>query len=378
MKKSIKAVTRSCMAICLTVSGATAHAGDYTLEVIEQWGFPGGLNNLGQVVGVVHYPAVAETSFNFTYSSSTGSVHSPVEPEGSNGYLDINDAGQILTPQGVITQGVLAPASASVGTSLNASGQFTGSLNGSAILGNANGQVSRLEMPEGYWHARGLALNNAGGVTGVVSVNNSLRAFTHINGVTTDLGVLPPQSNDNFSYYAYGYNLGPYSIGLAINDEGTVIGISNGHLFEYKNGVMSAIPGLPTGTELPRVREGNLNQKGQFVFNTGFDPSLGKHYGESALYLYDNGHIKSIRSLMKPEDAAVWTSLHDVYAINDKGQITVLSERKFDNYYATFSFLLTPPAPAVPEASAALMAGLAAPLVLAWSRRRAISKHTTT
>jgi probable HAF family extracellular repeat protein len=81
-------------------------------------------------------------------------------------------------------------------------------------------------------------INDAGQVTGTVVPPGLLggHAFVYQNGVFTDIGTLPGDSNL------------PYAVPYAINNSGTIVGDSKNAAFVYENGTMSIVKRLSART----------------------------------------------------------------------------------------------------------------------------------
>jgi len=185
------------------------------------------------------------------------------------------------------------------------------------------------------------AISNLGVVTGYSTIPDA-RAFVYENGAMSlvDVGAYPLR----------------FSIGYGINDAGDIVGQAgwpNAFTlgFLYSGGQITFLQFAP-GSDTAAV---DINNLGQIVGNAtvhDFDPVRGIYLSSvhSTAFLYDGSTMTDLSQL--PElQAAGFSLIHDVAAINDRGQI-VGTGAIGRTYHA---FLLTPEATSVPEPSTAVL-----------------------
>jgi probable HAF family extracellular repeat protein len=186
-------------------------------------------------------------------------------------------------------------------------------------------------------------INNAGQVVGssftriVDGVEQGERAFLWQDGVLTDLGVLPDDTE---------------SAAAAINSFGVVVGSSrrvNTATFQethrpfiHANGSMTAIP-VPSAD----ARAADINDSGVVVGTMKATGGLSSDHG----WVYEDGVVTNLNSRVVPGSGLHITAAH---AINDAGQIAAVAR---DAQGFSHGVLLTPgganvpPPPAVPTIS---------------------------
>ena len=198
-----------------------------------------GINDTGQIVGYEYNYSIPQTSPDFPFLYTAGTV------------ADL---------------GALPGASASTypgypyswATSINNSGQVAGISAGlnyeHGFLYTGGGMIDLGTLPGGGG-SEAFAINNNGQVVGFsyTSGNGNPHAFLYGGGAMTDLGTLP----DNFT-----------SAGLGINDAGQVVGGGDQHAFLYSGGTMvdlNNFVNLPAGVYLAWASA--VNNLGQIVAN---------------------------------------------------------------------------------------------------------------
>ncbi len=146
----------------------------------------------------------------------------------------------------------------------------------------------------------------------------------------TDLGQLPLppdpsiQGNPNFTggsdIIANAYDLTTKAI--ALNNEGQVVGQSNGQAFLWQNGVMRGLGVLPsTGWgDYNTSRADAINSTGEAVGGSGgFGPLVMSGLYDCYAFRYANGKMESLSSAMEARS-------YEAFGINDRGDIVGLHE----------------------------------------------------
>jgi len=329
--KAQTVVMRACACAILFGAAVSAHAQQYALIAFGGQSGTGtegfGINSWGEITGG-QLLGVA-----FVYSRGVIIPIAPVTQAGSGGFA-INDreqvAGQFSPSPGVQHAGVYSMHTGSwtdlqVGTST------------SAALGiNVEGQVTgEYITPSGSQHAFiytrgevhdlgsftqndagtsiGSGINILGQVAGYSLTNLSTgvaHAFLYKNGFMHDLGTLGGSNS-------YGYGL---------NDEGEVVGSSDlgeniGHAFVYRNGIMHDLGTLDDTVDAPASVAYAINNRGEIV---------GKSLTAVGLraFVYRDGHMLNLNSLVACSPLAQYTTLLNAKAINDAGWIVA---NGFDN-----------------------------------------------
>lgn len=309
--------SRLAMVSCLVLGGPLSFAVDYNL--IDLGSLGGGqtsglaINNLGQIVGAAH--------------SADGINHAFVYSKG-----------QMID---------LGAGAGSAATGINNSGQIIGQFTDGAFL-YSMGQLTNLgSLGGGGTYAR--SINNSGEIVGTsLTAGGSNDAFLYSNGQMTDLGtfggtwsvaygindsgqvlVLAGDStgHEHFSMYSNGQvtNLGLFGMAgvdyAMFNNSGEVAGWGSiagqpvaARAFLYSQGQVAYIG--PSGT----LSDGlGMNNLGAVVGSAGPDGSV------THAYLYSNGHLTNLESLLTTEEPG-W-NLFDATAINDSGWIVVRGMR---------------------------------------------------
>jgi probable HAF family extracellular repeat protein len=263
------------------------HAFVYSGGVMRDLGTLGGalssgtaINASGQIAGFAF--TTTNARFAFLYSNGVMMNLGTLGGSSSDG-TGINASGQVtgtaavagdmtehafLYSNGVMTDLGTLGGAGSGASGINASGQVTGSAdvpsspgcgtpNGHAFL-YSNGTMRDLGALSGGCNSNGIAINDAGQVTGQSSLNGyqEQHAFLWSGGVMQDLGTL-----------------GGYSDPFGINSKGQVVGTSiapNGqnHAFLYTDGRMYDLNQLVTGLAGTLLSVANgINDSGQIVAN---------------------------------------------------------------------------------------------------------------
>jgi len=299
-----------------------------------QWSGAHTLNSSGTVVGHVANPGGGETR-SFIYGNGTLTDLRPYIPHVNSYVTDINDSGVLVgyggspvTPTRAFVfnsstnsyQHLFANEVFSYANSINAQGLIVGEVayasptfHRYAYLYN-NGTVTRLL--EDYT-ARGI--NTQGTIVG--DQNNFERAFVYKDGVTAHI---TPLTGDT------------YCVGLAINDNGQVLGYSSRFLpdartrgWVYSGGNKTEIvSGSPT---VKHVLPLAINNHGDIV-------GVLSEAGGTAQrgFLYRNGTVVELNTLIS--SGSGW-HLYNPEGINDAGQIVGIG---INPQGAIRAFLLTP------------------------------------
>ncbi len=274
-----------------------------------------GINNSGQVVGVVYTGPPGPGPFiqAFLYSGGTLTLL-----DGAT-FAAINDSGQIAGqlsgglyaqgPQpeaavysgGVSTAlGFLAGRTQSWAAGINNAGQVVGESDTPSGVAEAflysGGVMTGLGFLPGGAQSRATATNNSGQIVGwSMNASGNREAFLYSGGVMTGLGTLPGYTD---------------SVATAINDKGEVVGYSsnssgNTEAFFYSGGVITALGFLP-GSQSSQANA--INNLGQIVGTSG------------NAFLYSGGQMVDLTSLVVDLPQNLGT-LSEATGINDSGQI---------------------------------------------------------
>lgn len=243
----------------------------------------------------------------------------------------INDRGQIvastvgsgpslalLWDSGVWNQIGTFGQQASAAQDINDRGQIAGAYGGAEEDGRGfvwtDGRMRDLGTLPGATFSPAWAINNRGQITGnsgyTLTGTHEIHAFLWERGAMTDLGTLG----------------GGFSVGLAINDRGEIVGASTtasgeGHAFSWADGTMTDL--FTLGGSFSTAR--GVNNRGQIV---GFSATA---TGIAHATLWDNGVAFDLGTL--PGD-----DYSEAYAINNRGQIVgrSLNTSRFPNGVRAF------------------------------------------
>lgn len=307
---------------------------------------PTGINDAGEVVGFSTIDSGNTISHAFLYKNRQ--MKDLDTPDSPHSYAAaINNLGQIVGVR--VSNGSRGAflyqdgKMAGVGepgitpTDMNDSGDIVGLMSGSAVerIPTAdgdpcsvcafllrNGVTTNLGdfNPDASDFASASGINSAGQITGVRGTKFALRTFLVQNGTATNIGVLNERGPDPTG-----------TIASDINNDGQIVGRSNGSGFSYSNGIMTD---LEAGTNSDLSPDA-VNDRGQIVGNVRAADGT-----DLGAFLHENGSLTRLNDL--PEIKAADWVLKTATAINNSGQIvgTGTNEKGQNRAY-----LLTPPQP---------------------------------
>ncbi|WP_306394226.1 HAF repeat-containing protein [Telluria beijingensis] len=171
----------------------------------------------------------------------------------------------------------------SAGEAINHRGQIAGRGGGHAFL-YANGMVTDLGTLPGNTESAALGINRQGQVVGsAFGLNQPTRAFLYSGGLMRDIGSLA----------------GGDTTAMDINDAGHVVGISVLQVtfpfaFLYKDGLMRNLGSLP-GSD--RSGATAINNRGEIAGTSGVGPSQGPNGNQAHAVVWKNGHIHDLGTL---------------------------------------------------------------------------------
>ena len=217
--------------------------------ITDSYGWAAGLNDAGQVTGVVWSPDLL-TGHAFVYQDGVLTDIGTLPGYSNQPYAvpyAINNTGTIVGDSNAAafvyehgTMSILKRLSARTAYAINDAGDIVGLLeavrggtphndhgflfSGNSIIdiGTLDGEVGSVSVP--------LGINRARQIVGVAwkNGNSQQRAFLWENGLFTELPLLAPPA---------GYDI-DYSGATAINNRGEIIGESNASMFVYRDGVV--------------------------------------------------------------------------------------------------------------------------------------------
>ena len=242
--------------------------------------------------------------------------------------------------------GTLATGNYSYGLGVNATGQVAGY---STFSSNANAYHAFLSG------ANGGALHDLGTLGGVSSFGRGVNATGQVAGdADTASGADHAFLSDanGGTLHDLGTLGGNTSVGRGVNATGQVAGYSatigsgfyHAFLSDPNGGTLHDLGALPTGSSgaIETSHGYGINASGQVVgdgtVNGAFNHAL----------LFSNGMVTDLNTLIAPHPSF---TLQEAFGISDNGFITGLCSNGD-------AFLLTPNAPAVPEASSVISFGL--------------------
>jgi probable HAF family extracellular repeat protein len=350
-------------AAALLISVRTSRAIDpaYAITDLGADVYPGGINNLGQVVGGM--AAAGGTSSHAFYYAAGSLTDFGTFGSTDASFSDINDVGQIagsldlpnFGAQGFLYSGGVKSNLGTLGgnvvapTSINNNGQIVGQA--SRLNGDYHGffysagvihDVGSLGVYFGSTFSNMLRINNNGQAVGYSLLSDgSYHAARYTNGTLTDLGA-PAGTN----IYCYG---------LTISDSGRIAGEAlsfsgnayTDRLFSYTNGSFSILATLTIVADSFLSGTVAMNNVGQIVWS-GQTPQHVDLYSDST-------GITPLNSLIDPASGWNLTSVGD---INDAGQM--IGVGTFGG--GIHGFLLTP----VPEPSTMVLGLVGGIIILCW------------
>jgi probable HAF family extracellular repeat protein len=303
----------------------------YNYEVVD-------VNNAGQVVGGINFPAT------YQYSGGVWQNDNWIYLGDHSGAVSINNAGQVAgeccqgqlgqasiwSPQGWRALPTLIPGGDGMATAINDAGQAVGTTRSTDNNGHAvfwqNNQVQELPMPPGSIPG-----------PSVIDLNNRGQAI----GEVTLAGVPVTESNTSVLWSDGGvFKIDPYFFSNSINDSGVIAGRTYNrlpiHAMLYPGGDLGTLGG-------PFSEAWDINNTGQVVGESCSTTSCDYPY---SAFLWD-GTMVDLNRLIPPEWG--W-HLTRARGINDLGWI--VGEGYVSSPLDLRSFLLIPPAPCasiVPE-----------------------------
>lgn len=286
-----------------------------------------GINNTGQVAGQAGAVSPINQSNAHAFLVSNGAMHDLgtlgvyANPGGNYSYAaGINNNGQVVGNSNsrafVYSDGAMNDLGIIGGaTGINNNGQVVGHAQTANYRPHAflysNGVMTDLGTLGG-WDSQAEAINDKGQVVGFSDkANGRTHAFLYSNGAMSDLGTLPGRSSSKAN---------------DINNNGQVVGISEGNAFLYDNGVWSDLGNLGGSSS----EAFDINNNGEVV---GRSYSLNNASEEA--FLYRNGTMVNLNSLL-PQNSG-W-QLTYATGINDLGQI--VGRGRFDGL--DLGYILSP------------------------------------
>jgi probable HAF family extracellular repeat protein len=190
------------------------------------------------------------------------------------------------------------------------------------------------------------AINNSGEIVGSSTLANGLtHAFLYAAGKMMDLGTLPGLQNS----YASGINSSGQVVGWSWSGTGATQAA-----FLYSNGQMINLGTTPGYTSASAVA---INSQGVVVGQES-------NSNGSAAFVYQNGVMTNLNTLIPTSLQALRINLVQAYSINDAGQIVVGG---LDGRGVYETYLLTPSGEMTPVAPELLSYELPEPSILAFA-----------
>jgi probable HAF family extracellular repeat protein len=232
------------------------------------------VNSLGEVVGLADSPVDNGNGLQAPFLFSTGTLTqlSPDNaiPQGINtagtivGYLNILATGENIQDAFVIQKGTLTNLGQGVASGINTSGQIVGTAQNPSTGRLYEALVWQPDLTPTFLGVLGAgvysfayAINDSGQVTGISIGPENGGAFLFSNGTMTNIDTLDSGN----------------STGLAINDNGVVVGVvnipigsGNTHAFVFMGGSMMDLNTLiPAGSGLTLMQANGINDAGEIV-----------------------------------------------------------------------------------------------------------------
>ena len=369
INKAGSIVAASSLLMLGAMSGAHAQSG-YAMQDLGVRGDVSvtGLNNSGEIVGIAY-----TSQGNIPYLYSNGNAQNLTR-------LPTGD--KIVYVGGINDSGIITGAATLVNGKSDA-----------MLYNSRTGAIQLLGSPPGS-SSSGEDINNAGHVAGSIGYNNQYaHAMLYKGGQVTDLGTLPTSAGqtsvsrainsrdqvvgeshvgtgadshaflyDGGQMHDLGTLLGGFdSQANAINDNGDIVGTSNGYgtngkpvydAFLYHNGVMQDL-----GNFGGRISVAfGINNAGTIVgqaSDTNFN---------DLPFVYTGGQMHSLFDLIP--DGANWSG-GTAYAINEQGQIAGVA-----SHNGVRTLFLATPVKATPSPGALWTAGLGAGMLVMRLRRK--------
>jgi probable HAF family extracellular repeat protein len=288
------------------------------------------INANGAITGAICATTTAAQTFVYTNGGAITPITSLAPAAGS---ADLSNAGAGINSLGQIA-GTLLAGTSSAGGGCQGGNEYHAFVydTGSSTLQDLGTlSVETLTGTVSGCASYATAINDSGVIAGAMfGADSNLYAFTY----SSSTGVIPLGDLADPSY----------TVPTAINANGQVTGFSNlwgGYgpaAFLYSNGQMQSLGTLGgySGSQ------GNaINSAGQ-VTGVSFTADESLH-----AFIYTNGTMTDLNSLLSPSDAAQYT-LVDAVAINDSGQIVVWGYPTIKGSSNLVTLLLTPVAPGAP------------------------------
>jgi probable HAF family extracellular repeat protein len=321
-----------------------------------------GINNSGQVVGY----ALTASRVKHAFLESNGSM-TDLGTFGSSFSIamGINGSGQIaVTSFNTVTTNTAAylysnGKTTNLGTLGGSSAETNGIDNDGQATGdsvNASGGDHAFLYSSGHMtdlgtlggaSSRGYGVNDSGEVVGFSQTSTGTAAFLYSGGQMINFNNLLPADSNWTAFSATGINDGGQVVG-AMNEGGNIV-----HGFLYSNGTTTDLGTIGTNELTDWSYAEGVNDLGEVV---GYST-----YNAYTAFLYSNGQMINLNSLLPTGAQAAGWYLGDATAINDEGQIVGWGWTPAGHVDA---FLLSPTS--LPEPSSLAMLSLICLLLPRW------------